>query len=246
MFNNRINTIIVDDEKHCRDFLEKSVREHCPEIAVLEKCQTFSEAMLSVKLHSPDLVFIDVEMPEGNGFDLLEKLGEYTFAVVFTTAHRQYAIQALRINAVDYLLKPVIPEELKLAVTRVKAYLENPVEAQEKNYSTGQEKGLHRIAFPTANGLTFANPDHIIRCEADGAYTKIYFENSQLIVSKNIKILEDALLRFGFFRVHKSHLINLSHLTEYIKGNGGIAVMTDGSHVEVAKRKRESFLLAVV
>jgi two-component system LytT family response regulator len=236
-----LTAVIVDDEKHCRDFLQHSLGEHCPHVEVLASCETFEQTMQAIRTHAPQLVFMDVEMPEGSGFELLEELDDIDFCVVFTTAHPHYAIRAIRVDAIDYLLKPVQPAELKAAIARVEEAVDLR-RSQPGLFSGKKETVFQKIALPSTNGLIFCHPDEIVRCEADGAYTRIYIVSGNLLVSKNIKVLEDILAPFSFFRVHKSHLINLKHLREYIKGNGGIAVMSDNSQVEVSKRKREEFL----
>jgi len=232
-----IKAVIIDDERHCRDHISDLLNTYCPEVEVAASCATFTEAIHAVHTHAPDLLFMDVEMPEGSGFDLLEQLGSPGVNVIFTTAHQQYAILAIRANAVDYLLKPVLPAELKKAIKRMR-------EIPRSN--SAQAASFHKISLPTLKGLVFCDPDDIIRCEADGAYTKIHMVDGSMVISRNISVMEEVLQRFFFFRVHKSHLINLHHLEEYIRGNGGIAIMSDGAQVEVSKRRRDDFLDALI
>lgn len=239
MNSNFLKAIIIDDEQHCIDYLTRSLREHCPEVGEVTAHSSLLDGMKALMTSPPDVLFLDVEMPGGTGFDLLATLENPDFKIIFTTAHNKYAIEAVRTMASDYLLKPIQPEELRACMDRfIKSY---------RSTSKGPSRDdFRKIPLPTQQGMIFGNPSEIIRCEADGSYTKVYMNSRHLLISKNIKTLELLLEPYGFFRVHKSHLINLRHLSEYIKGSGGTAVMSDGSMVDVSKRKREDFLGALI
>ena len=235
-----LTAIIIDDEKHCIDYLTRTVHEYCPQITIVQSFNSIFDGIKFVQNNEVDLVFLDVEMPKGTGFDMLSILEERHFEVVFTTAHNKYIINAIRESASDYLLKPVDPEELTAAVKRVS-------KKRKENKAPKINSSFAKVSLPTQNGIIFSDPDSIVRCEADGAYTKVYIANDKmLLISKNIRALELVLSNYSFFRVHKSHVINLKHLKQYIKGSGGIAVMSDGSQVSISKRKREDFLEALI
>ena len=225
-------TLIVDDEEHCRLSLQRTISKYCPQLNIVDSVDSVEKARLSIIEHQPNLLFLDVEMPDETGLELIEQIGK-TIPTIFTTAHEGYALQALKKQAVDYLLKPVDGKELIAAV--------NKVGEDRKNHSETHGK----LVLPTTNGLLFTNPDDVIRCEGDGAYTKVFRENDSILVSRNIGHLEKTFAKHNFFRVHKSHLINLGHVREYIRGKGGIIIMSDNSHIDVSKRKREEFLLSI-
>lgn len=228
-----LKTLIVDDEEHCRTALERIISEHCPQLRVTDSVHSVASARRSIYRQKPDLVFLDVEMPEEDGFDLIDELDAETTRVIFTTAHGHYALKALKNRALDYLLKPIQLKELLASLRKL-----------EEKPGGRQKDEMDRVALPTLKGLVFCEPGEIIRCQADGAYTQVFRKQGSLLVSRNIGQLEELLRGKSFFRVHKSHLINLQHAREYIRGSGGFVVMSDGTQVEVSKRKREDFLLA--
>jgi len=226
--------LIVDDEEHCRDALQRAIGHYCPQLKIIGKASNVAQARELLFEHKPDILFLDVEMPEENGFDLLEQMDSKAIPTIFTTAHESYALKALKKRALDYLLKPIQGAELIAAI--------NKLEYNKHNSATTSNG---KIALPTTQGFTFSYPEDILRCEADGAYTRIFRIKDSLLVSRNIGHIEGLLKKHDFFRVHKSHLINLGHVREYIRGKGGTVIMSDNSSVEVSKRKREDFLLAV-
>jgi two-component system LytT family response regulator len=195
----------------------------------------------------PELVFLDIEMPYGNGFDLLNKLMPVDFEVIFVTAFDKYMLQALKYSALDFLLKPVNIEELKNAVKNAEIRIrKNSVNQQLSilldNFKK-QESGLKKIAIPTADGFDFILIEDIIRCEAQGAYTKIHITNSKkILVSRPLKDYENLLPEDIFFRIHNSHLINLNFIKKYNRGRGGMVELDDGSVLEVASRRKDEFL----
>jgi two-component system LytT family response regulator len=242
-----IKALVVDDEKKARDILTGMLNAHCPQVNVIGQADSVSLAEELIRSTKPDLVFLDIEMPFGNGFDLLDRTRDLNFDVVFTTAFDHYAVKAIKFSAFDYLLKPIDVDELKIAVDRL---IQNKKDQNSFNVKienllseikiNGKPK---RIAIPSLEGISIVNIDEIIRCEADTNYTRIYLINGEaILVSKTLKEYEDLLTEYHFVRVHHHNLINLNHVQKYIKGEGGYAIMSDGSSVEVSRRKKTEFL----
>lgn len=245
-----IKAIIVDDEQHCIEALQTMLQKKCPEVTVLAGVKSVQEAKGLVDELQPDLVFLDVEMPHQNGFELLKMYDKVNFEVIFTTAYEQYALKAIKFNALDYLLKPFSIKELQDALekvkekqqTRLKDQSVSPLEIFMQNMKTLQQTHK-KIALPTINGLVFMPVQKIVRCESTGNYTKIFFtDKKHLMVSRPLKEFEELLTDVDFFRVHNSHLINLQQMQSYIQGEGGFALMSDGTQVEVSRRRKADFL----
>lgn len=242
-----IKALIVDDEEKSRITLKNLITMYCPNIDVLELCDSVNSAIEAINKKMPDLVFLDVEMPFHNGFTLLEKIKEPSFDVIFTTAHGHYAIKAIKYSALDYLLKPIDSDELVAAVDKVKTKQTGAIK-QAPNFdlllNNLKVKGNNvKIAIPTFEGLQMINTSDIIKCTADESYTHISLVNhNKITVSRILKEYEELLSDLNFFRVHNSCLVNLTHITKYIKGEGGYVVMTDGSSVEVSRRKKAELL----
>ena len=243
-----IKAIIVDDEKKFSDSLNKMIHEHFKDkIQVVASCKNVKDAVHAIKLHHPDLVFLDVEMPPGNGFQVLEQVEDKTFEVIFTTAFDQYAIKAIRFSALDFLLKPFGAGELSEALKRYEIKILK--QQSQKQYETllynlkNVSDPAKKIALPTLNGFNVVSLAEIVRCKSDNNYTDFYFTNkTQTLVSKPLKDFEELLEEHRFFRVHQSHLINLHHVKSYSKGEGGTVKMSDGSEIEVSRRKKDEFL----
>lgn len=244
-----IKAIIVDDEQHCIDALKAMLQKKCPEVTVLAGVNSVSDARQIIDELQPDLVFLDVEMPHQNGFELLKQYDKVVFDVIFTTAYEQYALKAIKFNALDYLLKPFSVQDLQEALRKYHERRLNkpdagitPIEAFLQNMKTMQQTNK-KIALPTINGLVFMPVQNIVRCESTGNYTKIFFtDRKQLLVSKPLKEFEELLTDVDFFRIHNSHLINLQQMESYIQGEGGFALMSDGTQVEVSRRRKADFL----
>ncbi|NSL88223.1 LytR/AlgR family response regulator transcription factor [Chitinophaga solisilvae] len=245
-----IKAIIVDDEQHCIDALQTMLLKKCPGVEVVGSAKGVREAKeLLDELH-PDLVFLDVEMPHQNGFELLKLFDKVSFDVIFTTAYEQYALKAIKFNALDYLLKPFSVKELQDALEkcrekkqqRLKDTAVSPMDVFLQNMKTLQQSHK-KIALPTINGLVFMPVQNIVRCESTGNYTRIFFtDKKNLMVSRPLKEFEELLTDVDFFRVHNSHLINLQQMQSYIQGEGGFALMSDGAQVEVSRRRKADFL----
>lgn len=237
-----MNTLIIDDEIKSRNTLNNFLVKYCADLKVLGQADGVQTGLEQIKALQPDLIFLDIEMGDGTGFDLLEKLENKDIKVIFVTAYNEYAIQAFRFSAVDYLLKPINPEELIDAVRKLNS--ESPA-SQEERYHTllNNHKKIRKIALPTQEGIEFIPIEKIIRCEADNNYTQFHLlSGKSILVSKTLKDFQELLEAQGFFRVHQSHLVNLNYVQKYMKGSGGLVVMEDGSHVDVARRKKEAFL----
>lgn len=245
-----LNCLIIDDEKHCRDSLSQIIAENFSDINLLEICTNPKDGITAISKHDPDLVFLDVEMPGMTGFELLQQLPEVNFEVIFTTAYDKYAVRAIKASALDFLLKPVGKDELSEALVKVRMKLKKtkPLKQLEVLFENIKQVSdpLKKIVVPTLQGFNFIYVQDIIRLEGESNYTTFYFKGGQkLMVSKTLKEFEDMLLDHHFFRVHQSHLINLRFLKNYIKGEGGIAVMEDGSEIDVSRRRKEEFVLAL-
>jgi len=242
-----IKAILVDDEKHGLETLSILLGENCPEVQVMECCPSAKKALEAIRKLQPDLVFLDIEMPIMNGFELLEQFAEIPFAVIFTTSYDQYAIKAIRFSALDYLLKPVDPKELSAAIEKVKRKKIPPSSDQLQlliEQLQQKEKNFHRIAIPTTEGFELVATDDILRCEASDNYTWLFLKNNRrLIASRNLKEMEEQLNDFpAFLRVHHSYLVNLNEVVKYVKGEGGYLVLTDGSSVNVSRSRKEALL----
>ena len=241
-----MKTIIIDDEPKARDNLQLLLSEYCPSIHIVASDGNVNAAIRSIETHCPDLIFLDVQMQGETGFDLLEKLETITFEVVFTTAHHEYALKAFKFSAIDYLLKPIDIDELKSAVIRAQKRNGKQIGKRMQIASDTLEQAkssFNKIALPTSEGFVFIEKNDIVRCESTDNYTNFYLtDGSKVLVSKTLKHFDELLSPHGFFRIHQSHLINLSHLKSYHKGEGGYAIMSDNSSVMVSRRKKPEFL----
>src|SRR5689334_1194007 len=242
-----IEAIIVDDEPKNVKILKALLNEYCPEVKIIGEASSADEAETVINERKPDLVFLDVEMPYGNAFDLLDKLKPVDFEIIFVTAFDDYTLKAFRYSALDYLLKPVNIDELKVAVDKASSQknLKN-INLQLNNLLFNLHKNSDspaRIAITSQDGFSFVSINEIIRCEAKGNYTYIFTSNNHRhISSRNIKAYEDMLPSSIFFRIHHSHIINLGFVKRYHKGRGGTVEMEDGTMIEVATRRKNEFL----
>ncbi|HAE29857.1 MAG TPA: DNA-binding response regulator [Flavobacteriales bacterium] len=246
-----LKAIIVDDEEKNREGLARMIDQFCHDVAVVGKAESASAAKKAIQEHQPDLVFLDIEMPGGNGFSLLEEMPNPNFQVIFTTAHADYAIKAIKFAALDYLLKPININELKTAVEKAiinmnaaqdGSLLKKKIEVLKDNRKN-EGFDFEKIALPTSDGIDFYEIREILRCEADRAYCKFHMLNGQkVVVSKPLKEFEDLLEECNFFRVHKSNMINLNQIKKYVKGKGGYLILSDDSHVDVSVRRKEALM----
>lgn len=233
---NRLSAIIIDDELHGRENLKKIIETYCPEIEVLSIADSAINGKKLVSEHKPDVVFLDINMPVLDGFDFLQEYDERNFMVVFVSAHEDYGINAVKAGAVDYLLKPVNIKELKQTIKKLIG-LKNK-KANEQIYFESD-----KILIPSSHGFNVLLIDDIIRMEAEGCYTKVYLKDEKkTIVSRTLKEFEDTIPKEKFYRVHKSHLINLKCVKEYSNIDGGFVTMKDGNKIEISRRKAPDFI----
>jgi len=241
-----LQTLVVDDEPDAVNFIRSIIIEYCPRLEVIGTANSVKEAAQIITAKHTDLVFLDVEMPHGSGFDLLLQFPEKHFDVIFITAFNHYAIQAIKFSAVDYILKPINIHEFIQAVDKV---------YEKRNKTPFREAQFHaltenlrktpptRLAIPTSEGLEFLNTGEIIRIEADRSYFWFHLtQGRKILVSKNLKEFQELLNNRNFFRTHNSHLVNLDHVKKYIRHEGNVAVMNDGTHIPISRNKRDLFL----
>jgi len=244
---NMIKAIIIDDEVHCIKTLAMLLKEYCPEVKVMKQCGDAKEGLAIIEELKPDLVFLDIEMPVMNGFELLEQVTDIAFEIIFTTSYDQYAIKAIRFSALDYLLKPVDPEELQRAVNKAGQRRHNQFPQQFEILLQKLHQPVspvQKIALPTMEGLQMIPVSSIISCASDSNYTLFFLKNMQkLVVSRPLKEMEEMLEEYHFLRVHNSYLVNLNEIDKYVKGEGGYLVMTDGTNIDVSRSKKEVLLL---
>ena len=232
----RLKAIIVDDELHGRENLKKILETYCPEIEVLGCADSAVSAKELVRAHKPDVVFLDITMPVLDGFDFLEEYDEPNFMVVFVSAHEEYGINAVKAGAADYLLKPVNVKELKQTVNRL-------LSLQSKRMKDKILVDVDKLVLTASHGFNVLLLDDIIRLEAEGSYTRVFMKGGKdTIVSRTLKDFEDAIPADKFFRTHKSHLINLKFVREYSNVDGNSVTMTDGSRIDVSRRKAPEFV----
>ena len=242
-----ITAVIIDDEEDGRDAIEIALKKYCPEVNILGTYATPEDGLKGIRQLKPSLVFLDVQMPNMSGFDVLHQLSPINFEVIFVSAYDRYAIKAIKFSALDYLLKPVDIDDLLQAINKVKDRLHNRSNffQYQSVLDNVQSKGgrIEKLAVPSVNGIDFFDTADIIYCKADGSYTTVILKNKQsCMVSKNLKDFENLLTESGFCRVHHSFLINLRHVQKYIKGEGGYVLLTDGHHVDISRRKKEEFI----
>ncbi len=240
----KIRVVIVDDEAIPRKWLSLAIEKNFPDLEVLDTYDSVESGVAGIKKHNPDLVFLDIEMQDGNAFNLLDELDEINFKIIFTTAHEQYAIKAIKMSALDYLLKPIILDELKKALSR---FTGAPTEEKSarilsENYKNhfSQE---NKIVLPTQEGYDFAKIKDIIYCASDANYTIIkMLDGSKRIISRTLKEYDEILSQHNFFRIHQSYLINLNHIEKYIRTQQAQIEMCNGDVLQVSRSKKEEFL----
>ena len=241
-----IRAIIIDDEPKGREILKNLLTKNCHNVEIIATANSADSGAEAIRKFRPDLIFLDIEMPGGNGFQLLEKTSDLDFDVIFTTAYSQYAIKAIRFSALDYLLKPVKPEELRDAVGKVEKKLSSQTTSRQNVdtlLSNIKENLPKKVVIPNATGAENVLLDDIVQCSADGNYTNIFLKGGKkILVAKTLKDYEELFSDENFARIHHAHLVNLKHVKRYIKGEGGSVEMSDGSVLEVSRRKKAEFL----
>lgn len=242
-----VKAILVDDEQHGLETLSILLGDYCPDVKVMEKCSSAKKALEAIEKIKPDLVFLDIEMPVMNGFELLEQFDQIPFTVIFTTSYDQYAIKAIRFSALDYLLKPVDPKELVTAVHKVSRQKLSPTSEQLQllmDQLQNKEKQFTKIAVPTLEGFELIPADEVMYCEADDNYTHLLLKNkTKVTASRSLKEMEEQLKEFPtFVRVHHSYIVNLNEVVKYVRGEGGYLIMTDGSTVNVSRSRKNTLM----
>lgn len=244
----RITALLIDDDANLRNGMRSLLERYAPEIMIIGEADNVNSGIEAMENLQPQVVFLDIQLGDGTGFDILEdiaqKRGKSTSHIVFITAHEQYAVKAFRFSALDFLLKPVDPEELEKVIVKIKNVL-----TKNDNYAhidllleniRKKVDNFKRIALSTSDGIHLFEISDIIRCESEDNYTKFYIKNNKpILISKTLKEYEEMLTEHGFERIHQSHLINLSYLKSYIKKDGGYVVMADNSNLPISQRKKE-------
>lgn len=244
-----IKALIIDDEQKLREVLKIKLEQYCPDVKILGHGVDAKDGFEKITKLKPDLVFLDIAMPGETGFDMLSRFYKIDFEIIFVTGFNEYALDALKVSAVDYILKPVQTESLIKAVEKAKARIENrsrlaKYEVLKHNLNHIGDQNT-KVAIPGANAYEFVKIEDIIRCEGWQKYTKIFLKDGNVIVSSyNLGVFRDMLESYGFFSTHKSHLVNNSHITRYLKD--GTVVLSDGSNAPVARRRKEDFMEQVV
>jgi two-component system LytT family response regulator len=242
-----ISTLIIDDEQHCCDSLQWQLEQYFPELEIKAMCNNAEQGLQQIRMYKPQLVFLDVQMPVMNGFEMLEALPEINFDIIFTTAFDQYAIRAIKFGALDYLLKPVEKEELRKAVNKfLKTQHRDSLKqltALLTHIKKSNDLSFQKIALPTLHSFELVPLNNIIYCESISNYTDLYLNNGQrMVISRTLKEMEEVLDIEPFFRVHKSFLVNLQFAVRYVKGEGGYLVLNNDVSIPVSRSRKEDLL----
>lgn len=242
-----IRAILVDDEKNALEMMEWLLKTYCPQVEIVALCNSAEMGLEAIRRHQPDVVFLDIEMPRMNGFDMLEHFDKLNFEVVFCTAYDQFAIRAFKYSALNYLLKPVDPEDLKLTVQRIEEKKQIPTRQQfellMQQMKQPSKATPQRIALTTADGLIFVPTADIIYCEAESNYTNVVLVGGRkVLISKVLKDIDEALSGPDFYRVHSSFLININHIKKFVRGDGGYIVMDNDAIVSISRTRKQEFM----
>ncbi|ALM08935.1 LytR family transcriptional regulator [Sediminicola sp. YIK13] len=237
-----LTALIIEDEANSREILRNYLAKYCKNVNVLGEAATIKDGLVLLKKNNPDMVFLDVEMPYGNAFDLLDQLPDRTFETIFVTAYNQYAMDALNHHAAYYLMKPVDIDELVKSVAYVAEVKERENALEDKILTPVINRVDGKITLPQQDGFQVLNVADILYCKADDNYTEIYLENQRLVVSKTLKYFEEALSDFAFARIHKSYLVNVNEVVKYKKGKGGSVVISNGKELLVSASRKQQLL----
>jgi two-component system, LytTR family, response regulator len=243
-----MRAILIDDETNALDVLEIQLNHYCPHVTIVAKCAGGEAGVLAIRQHRPDLVFLDIEMPRVNGFDVLAQTNSIGYDVIFTTAYDQFALKAFKYAAVDYLLKPVDTDELQTAVQRAvnkkgQVGMEDKIKTLLEQFGAPPTALPQRIALPVGDSMQLFAPDDIVRCESDSNYTNVFLAaGKKVLLAKTLKEVEETLRGLHFFRVHQSHLININHVSKVVKGEGSYLTTSDGATIPISRNKKEAFL----
>ena len=240
-----LKAVIIDDEPDCVKLLALQLKMYCPQVQVIAECTSSEAGLVKIKELQPDIVFLDIEMPMMNGFQLLEKIGNINFSLVFVTAYDQFAVKAFRFNALDYLLKPIDGKDLKRAVEKALQYKPDPLQLQltKQQLSGGEKYYPDKIALPYQNGVIFTEIKNLLYCEADNNYTRFYTAGGQqYMVSKTLGDIQEVLEERNFLRVHRQYLVNLDHIKKYVRSEGNYLIMSNEVNIPVARNKKEKLI----
>lgn len=240
-----ITCIIIDDETKCVHTLELIIQRHCPELQLLASCDSAESGLEAIRTHRPQVVFLDIEMPKMNGFDMLDKVGKIDFHVVFTTAYSQFAIKAFQYSALNYLLKPIDPDDLIDTVSRIQNLKRPPQQEQIDillETLRRPEPKMQRIALSTHDGLIFVQTTDIMYCQSENNYTWVYLtKGGKHLLAKTLKEFEETLPALDFYRIHNSYLVNLNEIQRFVREDGGYVIMNNGTQITIARARREQF-----
>ena len=244
-----LKAVIVDDEKHSREALKNLLNEFCTDVIIVASAGSVDEAITAISSTNPDVIFLDIELQSGTGFDILTQIDSINFEIIFITAFEQYAIKAVKYSSLDYLLKPIDLEELIKAVEKAKKKKDQEVYRKQLEtlvHNLKQQPNLNKVCLSTTDGFEFVTIEEIIYCKANGSYTSFFLKNNtSVIVSKHLKEYENLLTDQHFMRIHNSFLINLKEVKKFIKSDGGYILMSNNDSVNISKSKKEAFLNAM-
>ncbi|WP_282142670.1 LytR/AlgR family response regulator transcription factor [Cellulophaga baltica] len=238
----KLKAILVEDEANSREILRNYLAKYCPDVTLVGEAATIKEGLALIHDNELDLVFLDVEMPFGNAFDLLEQVPERTFETVFVTAYNNYAMDALNNHAAYYLMKPISIDELIKAVDYVKEIRQKENALEDRILKPKLTTVEGKITIPQQDGFQVLNVADIMYCKADDNYTEIYINDKRIVVSKTLKYFEDTLADFSFARVHKSYVVNVNEVVKYVKGKGGSVILSNGKELLVSASKKKDLL----
>ena len=243
----QIRAVLIDDEKHCIETLKYELGMHCPQVSIIGTASSGPEGLALIGEVKPDLIFLDIEMPGMSGFEMLRQLGNTDADVIFVTAYDQYALQAFRCAATDYLMKPVISDQLAEAVSRVASRPSNPELSKDRMdalmYNLREGMKAPRVALSSGRSIDFVEVSRITYCKAESNYTDVILaDGKKYTLSKTLGDVEDMLGHLDFFRVHQSFLINFTQMKSYLRDDGGMVIMQDNSRIPISKRRKEEFL----
>ena len=240
-----IRCVLIDDESNSLEMMEWLLQTYCPQVKIEAMCNSAEKGVIAIEKYRPDVVFLDIEMPHMNGFDMLEQFEKIFFDVVFCTAYDQFAIKAFKYSALNYLLKPVDPDDLKDTIQRIEEKRNMPTREQIEMLMQGmknQKPTASRIALTTNDGMIFVTTDDILYCEAESNYTTVVLNDRKIVVSKTLKEIDEALSGADFFRIHNSFLININQIQKFVRGDGGYVIMNDGKSVGISRSRRQDFM----